>query len=255
MFVKAIRTRRFIPPKDDLFSLIKQSFLNIDLKEKSIIVITSKIVSIWQGQCVKMNSVKNKDNLIKKEADLYLDENREPKGYVTLTIKNNILIPNAGIDESNGNGYFILWPKEPFLLAKQIYDFIKKNYCLNNFGIIISDSCCTPLRRGTSAVSIAYYGFYPLKDYRGTKDIFKRGMKISQSNIADALAAAAVIVMGEGDEQTPIAVIQDVDFVKFKEFDSTDYNPLKIDRGDDIYAPLLEAVKWKKRKNGRQGGA
>ena len=249
MFIKAIKTRLFTPPKDDLFSLIKQGFLNIELKEKSIIVITSKIVSISQGQCVRMDSIKDKYDLIKKEADYYLDRNKVPKGYVMLTMKDNILIPTAGIDESNGNGYFILWPKEPFVAVKEIYDFIKENYHLNDFGIIISDSRCVPSRWGTLGVAIAYAGFYPLKDYRGTKDIFKRKLKMSQSNVADSLAAAAVVVMGEGNEQTPMAVIEDIDFVEFKEFDPTKNNPLNIDKDDDIYAPLLKAIKWKKKKN------
>lgn len=248
MFVKAIKTRVFIPPKDDLFSLIKESFLDINLKEKSIIVITSKIVAIWQGRCVKIDSIKNKDDLIKKEADFYLDRNKVPKGYVMLTMKDNILIPTAGIDESNGNGYFILWPKNSFGAAKQIYNFIKKNYRLNDFGIIISDSHCIPSRYGTMGISIAYYGFYPLRDYRGTKDIFGRKMKISLSNIADSLAVASGFVMGEGNEQTPIGIIEDIDFVKFGEFDFTKSNPLEINKSDDIYTPLLESVKWRKRK-------
>lgn len=249
MFVKAIKTRPFMPPKDDLFSLIKESFSNINLKEESIIVITSKIVSIWQGQCLKIDSIENKDDLIKKEADLYLDRDKVPKGYAMLTIKNNILIPTAGIDESNGNGYFILWPKKPFQAAKQIYSFIKENYHLNNFGIIIADSHCTPSRCGTTGISIAYYGFCPVKDYRGTKDIFGREMKISQSNIADSLAVSAVFIMGEGNEQTPIAIIEDIDFIKFEEFNPTDSNPLDIDRDNDIYAPLLKAIKWLKGGN------
>ena len=249
MLVKAIKTRQFIPPKDDLFSLIKESFSDLNLKEKSIIVVASKIVSIWQGRCLKIDSIENKDDLIKKEADLYLDRDKVPKGYVMLTVKNNILIPTAGIDESNGNGYFIFWPKNPFEAAKQIYNFIKKNYHLNNFGIIIADSHCIPSRLGTTGIAIAYYGFYPIRDYRGTKDIFGREMTISQSNIADSLAAAAVSVMGEGDEQTPIAIVEDANFIEFEEFDPTKHNLLEIDRDDDIYAPLLKAIKWQKGGN------
>ena len=182
MFVKVIKTRPFIPPKDDLFSLIKESFSDVDLKEKSIIVITSKIVAIWQGRCVKIDSIKNKDDLIKKEADFYLDRKKVPKGYIMLTMKDNILIPTAGIDESNGNGYFVLWPKNSFGAAKQIYNFIKKNYRLNNFGVIISDSHCTPSRYGTMGISIAYYGFYPLRDYRGTKGGIGALFVISRTN-------------------------------------------------------------------------
>jgi len=246
MFIKAIKTRPFLPPQDDLLSLIKESLSPLKLKEKSIFVITSKIVSIWQGRCINLKEVPDKDELIKKEAELYLERDRVPQGYVMLTIKNNLLIPTAGIDESNAKGHFILWPKEPYKAAKQIHDFIKANYHLKDFGVIISDSHCTPLRWGTMGITIGYYGFYPLKDYRGTEDIFGRTMKITQSDIADALSAAAVCTMGEGAEQTPIAIIEDVDFIEFKEFDPLNLNPLEISKDDDIYAPLLNAIKWKK---------
>jgi len=246
MIIKPIKTRPFLPPRDDLLSLIKESFSTQALKEKSIFVITSKIVSIWQGRCVKLDSIKNKDDLIQEESELYLDRDKVPNRYVMLTMKQNLLIPTAGIDESNANGHFILWPKNPYKTAKQIYAFIKRSYRLNNFGIIISDSHCIPLRWGTIGIALAYYGFYPLKDYRGAKDIFGRVMKMTQSNIADSIAAAAVLVMGEGDEQTPIAIVEDVNTVEFKEFDSTNSNPLMISRYDDIYAPLLNTIKWKK---------
>jgi F420-0:gamma-glutamyl ligase len=245
--VKPIRARVFLPPKDNLFSLIKET--PFELKEKSIIVFTSKIVSIWQGRCKKMNLIKNKDDLIKKEAELYLEREQAPKGCAILTIKNNTLIPTAGIDESNANGYYILWPKSPFSAAKKIYKFIKKNYGLKNFGVIISDSHCIPLRAGTLGISISYYGFRPLKDYRGKKDIFGRKMKISQLNIADSLAAAATLAMGEGKEQTPIALIEGIDLVKFDDFDSGKLNPLEIKREEDIYAPLLSSDKWKRSRN------
>lgn len=249
MFIQAVKTKPFVPPQDDIFPRIKESFSGIDLKEESIIVIASKIVSIWQGRCVRMDLVKDKDELIKKEADLYLDRDKVPKGYVMLTVKDNILIPTAGIDESNADGYYILWPEKPFGAAKQIYDFFKENYNLKNFGIIIADSHCTPSRLGTMGISISYYGFYPLRDYRGTKDIFGREMKISQSNVADSLATAAVFAMGEGNEQTPIAIIRDINSVEFREFDPSYSNPLNIDRDEDVYAPLLKAIEWRKGGN------
>jgi putative folate metabolism gamma-glutamate ligase len=245
MLVKAIKTRPLFPPKDDLLSVIKESFLGLKLKEKSIIVVTSKVVSIWQGRCVKISEVKNKDDLIKQEADLYLDK-KISKYDVMLTIKNNILIPTAGIDESNANGYYILWPEKPFLVAKKIYDFIKKTYSLKTFGIIISDSHTTPLRTGIMGIGIAYCGFYPLRDYRNKKDIFGRKLKMSQTNIIDSLSAAAVYAMGEGAEQTPIAIIEDVGNISFGT--AQDENALKINTDEDIYSPLLKAVKWKKSK-------
>jgi len=246
MFVKPIKTRIFLPPKDDLFSLLGDAFSKFTLKEKTIIVIASKIVSIGQGRCVKMDSIE-KDELIKKEADFYLDRDKVPKGHIILTMKDNILISSAGIDESNGNKYFILWPEKPFNVAEQIYDFVKENYRLKDLGIIIADSHCIPTRRGTMGISMAHYGFNPLKDYRETKDIFGRGMKMSQSNIVDSLSAAAVLIMGEGNEQTPIAIIENIDFVKFGKFNLKENDSLNINTDDDIYAPLLKAIKWQKK--------
>ena len=246
MLVKPIKTRALIPPKDDLLSVIMESVL--ELKEKSVIVITSKVVSICEGECIKISDLINKDELVKKEADLYIDRKDVPGNYVMLTIKNNILIPTSGIDESNANGYYILWPKKPFESAKKIYHFIKKTYGLKAFGVIISDSHTTPLRTGIMGIGIAYYGFYPLKDYRGKKDIFKRELKMSQTNIVDSLAAAAVYVMGEGAEQTPIAVIEDVGEIKFKKNNFNKPDPLEINSDTDIYAPILKSVKWKKDK-------
>lgn len=243
MLVKPIKTRIFLPPKDDLFSLFRESV--ICPKEKSIIVFTSKIVSIWQGRCKKINLVKNKDELIEKEADFYLERKSFQTGSSMLTITNDTLIPTAGIDESNAKGYYILWPKNPFIAAEKIYKFINKNYGLKSFGVIIVDSHCIPLRAGTVGISISHCGFEPVKDYRGKKDIFGRKMKISQLNIADALAAAATLAMGEGKEQTPIALIEDIDFVDFK-YPPAKFNTLMIERKEDIYAPLLDAVNWKK---------
>ena len=245
MLAKAIKTRALIPPKDDLLSVIKESIF--ELKEKSIIVITSKVVSIWQGKCIKIDSKIEKDELIKKEADFYIDREKISSEYdVMLTIKNNILIPTSGIDESNANGYYILWPEKPLEAAREIYNFIKKNYGLKDFGVIISDSHTTPLRTGIMGIGLSYYGFYPLKDYRGKKDIFGRDLKMSQTNIVDSLAAAAVYEMGEGAEQAPIAVIEDVGEIKFEEKDAINPNPLTINIDEDIYSPFLKAVKWKK---------
>lgn len=246
MEIRTVKTRVFLPPKDDLFSLIRESFSRLKLKEKSIIVITSKIVSIWQGRCIEPETVKDKDELIKKEAELYLDRDKVPGGYALFTIKNGLIVPTAGIDESNANGYFILWPEKPFSAAKKIYNFIKRNYQMNDFGIIITDSHSGPSRLGITGIAIAYYGFYPLKDYRGCPDIFGREMKISQVNIPDSLAAAAVFSMGECDEQTPIAIIEDIDAIQFKRSSPEKDDPLIVPMEEDIYAPFLKSVRWKK---------
>ena len=249
MIIKPIKTRRFKPPKDDLFALIRESIPKGRLQEGSILVVTSKIVAIGEGRCVKIDESIDKYKLVQKEADEYLSKDKMPPGYsFVLTIKNGILIPTAGIDESNANGYYILWPKNPFASAKTIYNFVKKEYKLKKFGVIISDSHTTPLRLGTMGVALAFWGFNPLKDYRGTKDIFGRKLKVTQGNTTDSLAVAAVATMGEGKEQMPIAIIKDIPFVQFGNFNFLKKNPLAISRKDDIYGPLLNAMEWEKGK-------
>lgn len=247
MTIKSIKTRPFMPPKDDLFALVRESIPQGRLKEGSILVVTSKIVAIGEGRCVKIDESIDKYALVKKEADEYLSKDKMPRGYsFVLTIKNNILMPTAGIDESNANGYYILWPKNPFVSAKTIYTFLKKEFKLKKIGVIISDSHTTPLRFGTMGIAISFWGFNPLKDYRGRKDIFGRKLKFTQGNIADSLAAAVVVTMGEGKEQTPMAIIEDIPFVQFGNFNFIKKNPLAIARKDDIYGPLLNAMMWEK---------
>ena len=244
MLVKAIKTKALIPPKDDLLSVIKGSV--VELKEKNIVVVTSKVVSIYEGRCVKISDIKDKDELIKKEADLYIEREKVfSECDVMLTIKDNILIPTSGIDESNANGYYILWPEKPYESAKKIYEFIKKTFGLKEFGVIISDSHTTPLRCGIMGIGISFYGFNPLRDYRNKKDIFGRTLKMSRTNIVDSLATAAVYEMGEGSEQSPIAIIENAGDIEFCE----KYFSISIDPDIDIYSPLLKSIKWKKNKD------
>jgi dihydrofolate synthase / folylpolyglutamate synthase len=246
MKVTAIKTRTFLPPQDDLFSLIKESFEKIKLKEESVFVFSSKIVSIWEGCCIKVEKGVNKNTLIKKEADFYVDHGKAVGETIILTIKNNMLVPFSGIDESNANDHYILWPKKPFIAAKEIYTFIKKTYNLEKLGVIISDSHITPLRTGVTGFGLAYWGIKPLRDYRGSKDIFGRIMRLSQTNIIDSLASAATLQMGEGNEQKPIAIIEDIENITFTEKNFSKVNPLIMDSDSDMYAPLIKSIPWKK---------
>lgn len=249
MKVKAIKTRVFLPPKDDLYSFLKESLSRIKIKEQSIIVITSKIVAIGEGQCVKITKTSNKPALIKQQADFYIDKNKVHGKISTLTIKDNILISSSGIDESNGNGYYVLWPKKPFASAKKIYAFIKKEYKLKNFGIIISDSHKIPLRSGIMGIGLAYHGFYPLRDYRGKKDIFGREIKFSQTNIVDSLATAAVFDMGEGAEHMPLAIIENARDIRFTNMDFSKKDLLKTSIKEDRYNFFLKSHIWRRGKH------
>lgn len=251
MEVHAIKTRKFLPPKDNLWELLSESIK--ELKEKSIVAVTSKIVSIGEGRCILPGQVE-KDGLIIKEADKYIPRSLAPNKWVMHTIKNNLLIASSGIDESNGAGYYILWPKDPKTWAKKIWLFLRKKFKIKNLGIIITDSQCIPMRRGLVGISIAHFGFLPLRDYRGKKDIFGRQLAISLTDIPDCLASASVLEMGEGGEQTPIAIISDIPYVYFTNkpyVSKKPYSSFTIEEKEDLFYPFLSAVKWKKGGSGK----
>ena len=235
------------PPKDDLLAVISASIKS--LKEKSVVVISSKVISIGQGRCLPLSRFPLKDELVMREADFYLPRSLTPGAWCMHTLKNNIFIPSAGIDESNADGHYILWPRNPKRVARELWAWLRKKYSVKDLGVVISDSHTIPLRRGVLGISLAHYGFVPLKDYRGMPDIFGRELKMTQTNIADGIAVAAVMLMGEGSERTPLAVVMDVPWVRFvsrPEKSRKPFSSFEIKTREDLYYPLLSSVPWHK---------
>lgn len=249
--VTPVKTHKITIDDKNLLKVLDKYILT--LKENSVVAVTSKIVSITEGRLVKMVSgeKEEKDKLIKKESQYYLPRNIN-KYNVSFTITNNLLSASAGIDESNGNGYYIFWPKNPQKSADKIREYLRRRLKLKHVGVIITDSKTTPLRWGVTGSAIAHSGFKALKDYIGEKDLFGRDFVYEKLNIADSLSAASVAVMGEGKEQTPLAVIEDIPFVEFQDRNPSkkELEMLKISLEEDLFAPLLTSVKWRKgRKN------
>jgi len=233
---------------DRLFPILEK-FLP-PLKKKDIVVVTSKIVSICEGNVVKTQTTLQKRELIRTFSQLYIDNKLTRRYGFQLTIANNILIPNAGVDESNGNGYLVLWPKNPLKSATEIWNYLRYRNKLTHLGVVITDSHTTILRKGTTGIALSWCGFSPLTNYIGTSDIFGRKLQVTYAHIADGLAASAVVVMGEGNEQTPLAVIKEAHQVQFQR-----HPPSKEELADmrwpleeDMYAPLLIDIPWKKGK-------
>lgn len=244
MKVSSFKTHKITIKDKDLFRIL-DAYLP-EISEKSILAITSKIVSITEGRMVKIDSV-DKDELIRQESQFYLP--RDQSRYnISFAIARNMLAATAGIDESNGNGYYILWPKDPQKTANDVRRYLKHRFSLKNIGVIITDSKTTPLRWGVTAIALAYSGFKPLRDYIGRKDLFDRKFEFEKLSIIDSLAGTSGVVMGEGAEQTPIAVISDLPYVEFQDRNPTEkeLEELCILPEEDLYGPFLKNVKWKK---------
>lgn len=199
----------------------------------AVLAITSKIVSVSEGAIASGDS--DKKALIRQEADVYLGEGGHG---VELTVKHGLLIPSSGIDESNSrDGSFILFPRDPFLSARQIWQGLREHFAIRHLGVILTDSHTTPLRMGVTGIALSYWGFEGVTSKVDEPDLFGRKMKFTHIDIADALAVATVLVMGEAGECTPLAIAH-IDGLKFR--DEIDPAQIRIPLENDLYYPLLK---------------
>lgn len=231
MIIRPIKTHIF-QEGDDLFAFITRYVKKIP--ENSVIVIASKIASLAEQRTVPLGSNKEKEELIRKESGLAL-----PTKHVWFTIKDDMVMASAGIDESNAKDKWILVPKDSFKVARILRKRLQEKYGVKNLGVLITDSCPLPLRRGVVGLALGYAGFRGIRDYRGESDIFGRKFEFSSVDVADSLATAAGLVMGEGNEQQPLAIIRRAP-VEFCE--RTSRRELFVDQEDDMYEPLLSQL-------------
>jgi coenzyme F420-0:L-glutamate ligase/coenzyme F420-1:gamma-L-glutamate ligase len=206
------------PAEVALKALKKQ---NLKLEDNDILAFTSKIIAYAEGRLVKLAEVKpseKADKLARKFllqaefAELILQEADKIYGGVekaVLTLKNGILIANAGIDSKNApQGSVVLWPLNPREWARKTREDIKSK-TNKQVGVLILDSSLVPLRIGTSGLALAVAGFKPIRDTRGYRDLYGKPLIITRHAVADDLASAAHLLMGEAAEKTPIVLIKD----------------------------------------------
>jgi F420-0:gamma-glutamyl ligase len=243
MKLTAIRTPSVSPGGPKLTTLLDQHLPA--LHDRCIVVVSSKIVAISEGRTKPAEEI-DRQVLVEQEADYYRSPDSNPYN-VSITIKDDVLIGSAGIDLSNGDGHYVLWPRDPQATANQL----RRHLSIDDrrIGVIITDSRSTPLRRGATGFGLAHSGFKALVPYVGQADIFGRPFKSEVANVLDGLAAAAVVVMGEGAEQTPLVVIEEADFVEFQDRNPTagELAAIRVKLVDDVYREALDRMDWDKR--------
>jgi coenzyme F420-0:L-glutamate ligase/coenzyme F420-1:gamma-L-glutamate ligase len=218
----AVKTR-VVKCGDDLVELVLESLRvqGLRLKDGDVLALTSKVVSISEGRMFRLREVRPSEEAkrlargysLKPEfAELVLREADKICGGVekaVLTLKNGVLAANAGIDNKNApSDYAVLWPKDPGASAREIREQIKQK-AGRNVGVLIVDSGLVPLRIGTTGLALAVAGFKPIRDVRGCKDLFGRAIMITRQAVADDLASAAHLLMGEAAEMTPAVLVRD----------------------------------------------
>lgn len=227
----------------DLGELVERALdnQNTPLRNGDVLAVASKVVSLCENRILRLDRVQVSNRakrlaerwqidprlatIVVQEADLILGGTR---GFL-LTVKDGILTANAGVDMKNSPRWSVsLWPENPDHTAAQLRRHLRQKRAFR-LGVEIVDSRVTALRLGTVGLAIGVSGFKPILDYRAKPDLYGRKVKVTQSNIADDLAGAAHMLMGETREQVGAVLVRNAP-VSFEGSDGSAHTKLKPQR-------------------------
>jgi coenzyme F420-0:L-glutamate ligase/coenzyme F420-1:gamma-L-glutamate ligase len=222
--VIAVENLPLIKKGDNIGQLIVEAAKkqNTPLQEKDVIVVTHVAVSKAEGNIINLDEIvpseRAKEIAQQTGKDPALVEVilRETKDIVRIgqnsiitETKNGVICANAGVDRSNvsGDRNVVPLPKNPNVSAQNIRQQIKRSAGAN-VAVIVSDTHGRPFRMGEINVAVGLAGIKPIRDRRGEKDLFGYVLRIKQTAVADELASAAELVIGQANEGIPAAIIR-----------------------------------------------
>ncbi|MFN4133017.1 MAG: coenzyme F420-0:L-glutamate ligase [Candidatus Hadarchaeales archaeon] len=207
---------------DNLARLIGDAIVRqgIKLEHGDVIVIAQSVVSKAEGRVVDLRKVRpgqlaktmakrlGKDP---REVQVILEESEEIVRLAHVIIsrtRHGFVCANAGVDRSNaGHEKVTLLPLDPDRSAEKIRTALERRFGVR-LAVIITDTQGRPFRKGCVGVAVGVAGMKPLLDLRGKKDLYGRRLKATVTCPADAIAAAAVSLMGEAGEGTPVVIVR-----------------------------------------------
>jgi coenzyme F420-0:L-glutamate ligase/coenzyme F420-1:gamma-L-glutamate ligase len=216
-----------IRPGDDLAQLLIAALERNGAapRTQDILVVTQKIVSKAEGRYLDLATVEPDPRAREIAAitgkDVYLvaailgqavEVLRAAPNVLIVATAQGLVLANAGIDQSNLEAgdqgrRVLLLPQDPDRSAERVKDRIDAHFAVN-VGVIISDSAGRAWRLGTVGLAIGVAGVPSLLDRRGESDMSGRPLEVTEVGFADAVAAAAVVVMGEAAEARPAALVR-----------------------------------------------
>jgi coenzyme F420-0:L-glutamate ligase/coenzyme F420-1:gamma-L-glutamate ligase len=245
----ALKDFPLIEPNDDLASIINKSINNngIDIESGDVVVVAQKIISKCENRYVELKNIQPS----KEATDLAKTLNRDPafiqiiqneSKKIISTDKNVIIVEhklgfiniNAGIDRSNilqNDDVVLLLPENPSKSAKDLQSAISANF-QRDIALIVTDSMTRPFRSGVTNFALASANIPSLIDLKGDSDIYGNILQSTEIAIADELAAAAGLLMGQGSEKQPVVIIKGFDK---KNYSTNDAFDLVVDEDEDLY--------------------
>jgi coenzyme F420-0:L-glutamate ligase/coenzyme F420-1:gamma-L-glutamate ligase len=205
------------------------------IQNNDIVVITHVMVSKAEGNVVNLDSIEPSEfaKTIAKQTDkdpaMVEVVLREAKSIVRMgnnslitETKQGFFCANSGVDRSNVSGErnVALLPEKPDRSAAKTRQKIKALTGMDA-AVIISDTHGRPLRDGEINVAVGVAGLKPIRDRRGEKDLYGYTLRIKRTAIADELASAAELVIGQADEAIPVAIIRGYNYPKSEDAKAT----------------------------------
>jgi coenzyme F420-0:L-glutamate ligase/coenzyme F420-1:gamma-L-glutamate ligase len=206
-----------------LLSALEQN--QVRLTGGEVIAVCQKIVSKAENRFVALDAVVPGPRALElarqcgkdpKFVEIVLQQStrvvRCAKDVLIVRHRLGFVVANAGVDQSNIEGAgsrVLLLPEDPDRSAGRLRDAIAARFGVR-VGVLITDSFGRPWRMGVCGTCIGCAGLVPLADARGRPDRFGRPLRVTQIAVADAIAAAAALVMGEADEGRPITIVSGV---------------------------------------------
>jgi len=210
---------------DDLAAMIAEALSAASLVPTAgdVFVIAQKIISKAEGRQIPLSDVTpsaEAEQLAQEtEKDprlvqLILDESRSilrhRPGVIIAEHRLGMVLANAGIDRSNvteDRDVVLLFPEDPDASAAALKQQLDNHFNVT-IGLVIADSVGRAWRMGTTGMAIGCAGIDALVNLRGRHDMFGRELEVSEHAVADSVASAAELLMGEADEATPVVLLR-----------------------------------------------
>jgi coenzyme F420-0:L-glutamate ligase/coenzyme F420-1:gamma-L-glutamate ligase len=218
----ALKGLPLVKQGDDIGGLIARAAneQGARIQDGDVIVVAQSIVSKAEGNVIDLREVKpsgRAERIAKRldkdprEVEVILQQSKEIvrlRHVIISRTKHGFVCANAGVDHSNVDpDHVTILPPEPDASAARIKETIKRILGVD-VAVIVSDTQGRPHRCGVLGFAVGVAGMSPLLDLRGRRDLYGKELRTTITSPADALAAAAVAVMGEADEETPVVVVK-----------------------------------------------
>ncbi len=223
----------------------------VSIEDEDILVVAQKVVSKAEGRVFRLRNVKPSEKAKKLAKTTFKNPNfielvlqasrkivKASSDTLIVETENGLICINAGIDKSNveGEDSYALLPRDADESAKRIRQKIME-LTEKKVAVIISDTYSRPFRKGQVEFAIGIAGINPFRDYRGKKDLYNYVLKVKNIGIVDEIAAAAELVMGQGSEGIPVAIIKNL--VRAELTEDCSINDLFISKQEDLFKETL----------------